>query len=166
MDDDETAFQRFVTTRWPALVRSAYLITVDLGIAEDCVQEALASVHPRWKRLADNPEPYVRKAVINAALYWRRRRRIREVPLESAVHPTVDLGSQQLGDIDHQLVAALRSLPPTMRAVVVLRYLEDRSEAETAHLLGCSTGSVKSASSRGMAKLRTALAATTEGAGK
>ncbi len=73
---------------------------------------------------------------------------------------------KQLGDIDHQLVAALRSLPPTMRAVVVLRYLEDRSEAETAHLLGCSTGSVKSASSRGMAKLRTALAATTEGAGK
>ncbi|GAB3249957.1 SigE family RNA polymerase sigma factor [Kineosporia babensis] len=163
--DDDADFRQFVTARWPALVQSAYLITVDLGIAEDCVQEALARVHSRWGRLRnDNPEPYVRKAVVNAALSWRRKRRIREVSLDSAVHPAVELGSHQLGEIDYQLVAALRSLPPTMRAVVVLRYLEDRSEAETAQLLGCSTGAVKSAASRGMAKLRTALAATTEGA--
>lgn len=158
MDDDEAAFVRFVTARWPALVQSAYLITVDRGIAEDCVQEALARVHLRWSRIAnDNPEPYVRKAVINRALSWRVRRRIREVPLDSAPTPVVEFRSEQLGDFDHRLLTALRSLPPLMRAAVVLRYLEDRSEGETAHLLGCSTGTVKSASSRGVAKLRAAM---------
>ncbi|GLY27729.1 SigE family RNA polymerase sigma factor [Kineosporia sp. NBRC 101731] len=155
--DDEAAFRQFVTARWPALVQSAYLITVDRGVAEDCVQEALTRVHRRWHRLGDdNPEPYVRKAVVNAALSWRRKRRIREVPLESAPAPAVGLGATE--PVDEQLVAALRSLPPQMRAAVVLRYLEDRSEAETAHLMGCSAGSVKSASSRGLAKLRAALA--------
>ncbi|GLY14978.1 DNA-directed RNA polymerase sigma-70 factor [Kineosporia sp. NBRC 101677] len=158
MDDDEAAFVRFVTARWPALVQSAYLITVDRGIAEDCVQEALARVHRRWGRIEqDNPEPYVRKAVINAALSWRVRRRIREVPLDAAPVPVVEFRSEQLGDFDHRLMNALRSLPPLMRAAVVLRYLEDRSEGETAHLLGCSPGTVKSASSRGVAKLRAAM---------
>lgn len=75
--DDDAGFRQFVTARWPALVQSAYLITVDRGIAEDCVQEALTRVHRRWHRLGDgNPEPYVRKAVVNAALSWRRKRRI------------------------------------------------------------------------------------------
>ena len=171
MDDDEAAFVRFVTARWPALVQTAYLITVDRGIAEDCVQEALAKVHRRWRRLGDdNPEPYVRKAVINTALSWRHKRRIREVPLESAPAPVVPFESASMADIDPRLVQALRSLPPLMRAAVVLRYLEDRSEAETAHLLGRSPGTVKSAASRGVAKLRAALTdstaatATTEGA--
>ncbi|MBT0767887.1 SigE family RNA polymerase sigma factor [Kineosporia sp. J2-2] len=159
MDDEEAAFRQFVTARWPALVQSAYLITVDRGIAEDCVQEALTSVHRRWHRLGDdNPEPYVRRAVVNAALSWRRKRRIREVPLDSAPAPSVRLESEE--PVDDQLIAALRSLPPLMRAVVVLRYLEDRSEAETAQLLGRSAGTVKSAASRGVAKLRTAMTIT------
>ncbi|GAB3261927.1 SigE family RNA polymerase sigma factor [Kineosporia babensis] len=160
--DDESGFRQFVNARWPALVQSAYLITLDRGIAEDCVQEALARVHRRWNRTAvmDNPEAYVRKAVVNAAFSWRRKRRVREVPLEHA-------GAQAAGepvtlsmlDADDQLVAALRSLPPQMRAAVVLRYVEDRSEMETAHLLGCTVGAVKSATSRGVSKLRVALGA-------
>src|SRR4051794_32257077 len=86
--EDDAGFRQFVTAHWPALVQSAYLITVDRGIAEDCVQEALTRVHRRWHRLGDgNPEPYVRKAVVNAALSWRRKRRIREVPLEEAPFP-------------------------------------------------------------------------------
>ncbi len=162
MEDDETAFVRFVSARWPALVQSAYLITVDRGIAEDCVQEALARVHRRWGRIArdGNPEPYVRKAVINTALSWRVRRRIREVPLDTAPPPVVEFRTEGLADFDHRLLAGLRSLPPLMRAAVVLRYLEDRSEGETAHLLGCSAGTVKSASSRGVAKLRAAMSET------
>lgn len=156
MDDDDESFRRFITARWPALVHSAYLITVDRQIAEDCVQEALTRVHRRWHRLGeDNPEPYVRKAVVNAALSWQRRRRIREVPLESAPAPATCEQPDVLED--ERLIAALRSLPPLMRAAVVLRYLEDRSEAETAQLLGCSVGTVKSAGSRGVAKLRAAL---------
>ena len=160
---DDEAFRQFVAARWPALVQSAYLITVDRGIAEDCVQEALAKVHQRRHHIRDeNPEPYVRKAVVNAALSWRRKRRIREVPLESAPAPALGY-EPELRTRNEQLITALRSLPPLMRAAVALRYLEDCSEAETARLIGCSTGTVKSASSRGVAKLRVALA-TTEGA--
>jgi RNA polymerase sigma-70 factor (sigma-E family) len=157
--DDETGFRQFVNARWPALVQSAYLITLDRGIAEDCVQEALTRVHRRWKRLGDdNPDAYVRKSVVNAALSWRRKRRLREVPLEHAGSPAAgETQVQWLLDADDQLVAALRSLPPQMRAAVVLRYLEDRSENETARLLGCSVGAVKSATSRGVARLRVAL---------
>ncbi|GAB3272048.1 SigE family RNA polymerase sigma factor [Kineosporia babensis] len=157
--NDEAGFRQFVNARWPALVQSAYLITLDRGIAEDCVQEALTRVHRRWKRVAvDNPEGYVRKAVVNAALSWRRKRRLREVPLEHAGSPTAgEQVSLSLAEADQELVRALRSLPPQMRAAVVLRYLEDRSEAETAHLLGCSVGAVKSATSRGVSRLRAAL---------
>jgi RNA polymerase sigma-70 factor (sigma-E family) len=158
MDDDEAAFRQYVTERWPALVRSAYLITVDRGIAEDCVQEALARVHQRWHHIqGDNPEPYVRRAVVNAALSWRRKRRIREVPLDSA--PAAGTWDPEPGQHNDRLIGALRSLPPLMRAAVALRYLEDCSEAETARLIGCSVGTVKSASSRGVAKLRAALTA-------
>lgn len=160
---DEEAFRQFVAARWPALVQSAYLITVDRGIAEDCVQEALVKVHQRWHTIRDdNPEPYVRKAVVNAALSWRRKRRIREVPLDSAPAPATGPEGEHLHR-NERLIGALRSLPPLMRAAVALRYLEDCSEAETARLIGCSVGTVKSASSRGVAKLRLALAKT-EGA--
>jgi len=131
---DDAAFREFVTTRWPALVGTAYLITLDRGIAEDCVQEALTTCHRRWSRLrADgNPGGYVHRSVINAALSWRRKRRIREVPLsESGELPVVLAAGGQIED-DDELHRALRSLPPRMRAVIVLRHLEDRSEGETA----------------------------------
>lgn len=165
MDDDETDFRAFVTTRWPSLVATAYLITTDRGLAEDCVQEALARVHRHWRRVRRDGKPaaYAHQAVVNAALSWRRRRRIREVPLTPAdrsvrsAPPPVD---QSVRSVDPELLAALRSLPPQMRAAVALRYLEDRSEAETARLLGISVGTVKSATSRGVARLRRALETT------
>ncbi len=164
MDDDEADFRQFVTLGWSSLVSTAYLITTDLGIAEDCVQDALVRVHRHWGRVRrdGNPAAYTRKAVVNAALSWRRRRRIGEVPFtpaqdaELAAAEPVD---QHLDDVDSRLLAALRSLPPRMRAAVALRYLEDRSEAETARLLGCSVGTVKSSASRGLTHLRTALEA-------
>jgi RNA polymerase sigma-70 factor (sigma-E family) len=162
MDDDEADFRVFVTARWPGLVATAYLITTDRGTAEDCVQEALTRVHRRWSRLRrdGNPDGYTHRAVVNAALSWRRKRRIREVPLspveESGPAATASV-DQNLSDADADLIAALRSLPPLMRAAVALRYLEDRSEAETARLLGCSVGTVKSSASRGVARLRAAL---------
>jgi RNA polymerase sigma-70 factor (sigma-E family) len=162
MDDD--GFRAFVNGRWSALVATAYLVTADRGVAEDCVQEALARVHRRWPRLRDegSPAAYAHRAVVNAALSWRRRRKIAEVPLPAGfdiVADDLDPGAA----VDPVLLAALRSLPPRMRAAVVLRYLEDRSEAETAQILGCSVGTVKSATSRGVARLRQALAATAPG---
>jgi RNA polymerase sigma-70 factor (sigma-E family) len=162
MDDDEADFREFVTLRWSSLVTTAYLITTDRGIAEDCVQEAMARVHRHWRsvRRDGKPAAYARQSVVNAALSWRRRRRIREVPLtpvDHAVRPAPEPVDQGVQGIDPTLLAALRSLPPQMRAAVALRYLEDRSEAETAVLLGVSVGAVKSSTSRGVARLRTAL---------
>jgi RNA polymerase sigma-70 factor (sigma-E family) len=138
------------------------LITTDRGIAEDCVQEAMTRVHRHWRRVRRDGKPaaYAHQAVVNAALSWRRRRRIREVPLTPVDHATraaIEEVGQGIDDVDSTLLAALRSLPPQMRAAVALRYLEDRSEAETARLLGCSVGTVKSATSRGVARLRSAL---------
>ena len=156
MPDDDDGFRAFVSMRWPSLVATAYLITADRGVAEDCVQEALARVHRRWGRVRDgSPVAYAHRSVVNAALSWRRRRRVAEVPLDAGF----DRAAAERGDdgVDPALLAALRSLPPRMRAAVVLRYLEDRSETDTAELLGCSVGTVKSASYRGVARLRAAL---------
>lgn len=154
MGGDDGGFRDFVESRWPGLVATAYLVTADRGLAEDCVQEALTRVHGRWRALQGdgNPEAYARRSVLNAALSWRRRRRIAEVPLRAAADPPApaDPGAR----LDAELIRALRALPPRMRAVVVLRYVEDRSEAETADLLGCSTGTVKSSGHRGLARLR------------
>jgi RNA polymerase sigma-70 factor (sigma-E family) len=165
MDDDEADFRAFVSTRWSALVSTAYLITTDRGIAEDCVQDAMARVHRHWRRVRQdgNPAAYAHQAVVNAALSWRRRRRIREVPLspiDQSGRAAAEQVDQSISGVDPALLTALRSLPPQMRAAVALRYLEDRSEAETARLLGCSVGTVKSSTSRGVARLRTALAAS------
>jgi RNA polymerase sigma-70 factor (sigma-E family) len=158
VEDDD--FRAFVNARWPALVATAYLVTADRGVAEDCTQEALAKVHRRWARVRDgSPAGYAHRAVVNAALSWRRRRRVAEVPLAPGFDRPAAGGDPD--GVDPVLVAALRSLPPRMRAVVVLRYLEDLSEAETADLLGCSVGTVKSAGHRGVARLREALTAGT-----
>jgi RNA polymerase sigma-70 factor (sigma-E family) len=163
VDDDD--FRAFVDARWPALVATAYLVTADRGIAEDCAQEALARVHRRWRRLQAEgaPAAYARRAVMNAALSWRRRRRVAEIPLPPDLDQLVPQAAVLAGDpgeeLDPALVAALRSLPPRMRAAVVLRHVEDLSEAETARVLGCSVGNVKSATHRGLARLRVALGA-------
>lgn len=158
MDTDDGGFRGFVETRWHCLVATAYLVTADRGLAENCVQEALARVHHRWRSLErnGNPEAYARRAVINAALSWRRRRRVVEVPLLTAADPPAP--AEPSTRLDAELIRALRTLPPRMRAVVVLRYVEDRSEAETAEALGCSIGAVKSAGHRGLARLRQHLA--------
>jgi RNA polymerase sigma-70 factor (sigma-E family) len=167
----DEGFRVFVVARWPSLVTTAYLVTGDTGTAEDCVQEALTRVHRHWRRLRldGDPEAYARRAVVNAALSWRRRRRVIEVPLAAAGEPRARPEPEQT--LDAQLIAALRLLPPRMRAAVVLRYVEDRSEAETAELLSCSTGNVKSTAHRGLARLRRNLesassAATMQHAGR
>jgi RNA polymerase sigma-70 factor (sigma-E family) len=155
--EDDEAFRDFVHTRRRSLVGTAWLVTADRHIAEDCVQDALVGVHRHWARLRrdGNPEAYARRAAINSALSWRRRRRIAEVPVENL--PDIREAAARDDALDPDLVAALRSLPPRMRAVVALRFVEDRSEAETADLLGCSLGTVKSSTHRGLAKLRAAL---------
>ncbi len=156
--EDEQRFRDFVLAQWGPLTRMAYLLTGDQGTAEDLVQSALEKTHRRWGNIVrkDAPGVYVRRVMVNTAVSWRRRRRTVEVPLlDTDAIAAPDAYHQ--AENRHQLLGALRRLPPRMRAVLVLRYFEDLSEADIARILGCSTGTVKSQASRGLARLRADL---------
>lgn len=155
----DDGFREFVERQWGPLLRTAYLLTGDRGHAEDLVQAALEKTHRKWDRVSamEAPVAYVRRAMVNTATSWRRRRRVSEVPLLASDGPSED--PYTTVDQRHQVLAALRRLPPRMRAVLVLRYFEDLGEAEIADALGCSAGSVKSQASRGLNRLREQLAA-------
>ncbi|MCX4472445.1 RNA polymerase sigma-E factor [Micromonospora sp. MW-13] len=157
--EDDEQFRLFVQRQWGPLLRTAYLLTGDRGTAEDLAQSALEKTHRRWGRVLrrDAPEVYVRRVMVNTAISWRRRRRPLEVPLlTSDSAPTPDAYAQV--EQRQLLLTALRRLPPRTQAVLVLRYFEDLSEADTARVLGCSIGSVKSQASRGLARLRVEFA--------
>jgi RNA polymerase sigma-70 factor (sigma-E family) len=154
--DDDEPFRTFVQQQWGPLVRAAYLITGDRGTAEDLVQSALEKTHRHWSRIrrTDAPEVYVRRVMVNTATSWRRRRRPAEVQLLDSDVAEVDHDPLLRVEARQQILAGLRRLPPRTRAVLVLRYFEDRSEADIAQILNCSVGSVKSQASRGLARLR------------
>jgi RNA polymerase sigma-70 factor (sigma-E family) len=150
----EPEFEEFVTVRGPRLLRVAWLLTGDAHLAEDLLQTVLAKVWPRWERIAgDSPEAYVRKAMVNTFASWWQRRWRGEVPYE--VLPDVAAADVfDAVDLEHSLAAAIRLLPPRQRAVVVLRYFEDLSVEETAEVLGCRSGTVKSQAAKALATLR------------
>ncbi|WP_405063555.1 SigE family RNA polymerase sigma factor [Kribbella sp. NBC_01505] len=159
-DDDFTAF---VLARSGRLVHFARMLCGDAGLAEDLVQNALEKAYLRWDRieLAD-PFAYVRQAVVNQHLSWVRRRPWRERPAGATAEldllvldtPVAD----QSGAVDRRLTvgAALATLSRRERAIVVLRYVEDLTERETAAVLGIAVGTVKSANARALDKLRAA----------
>jgi RNA polymerase sigma-70 factor (sigma-E family) len=155
---DDDAFREFVTARWSALVRTAYLLTGDHGRAEDLVQSALERVHRQWRRVERKhaPEAYTRRVMINLAISGSRRHRFRETSLANAPEPVSRDAAYGIAERD-EVWQALLKLPPRMRAVLVLRHFEDLSEAEVARLLGCGLGTVKSQSSRGLDRLRELL---------
>jgi RNA polymerase sigma-70 factor (sigma-E family) len=150
---DRAEFDAFVTQRGQALLRTAYLLTGDWGTAEDLLQTALAKSWFAWSRIDGPPEPYVRRVIATTyATWWRRRWRTER--------PTAELPEQYgpdqtaaVNDRD-ELWRALTALPRRQRAVLVLRYFEDLSEAETAAALGVTVGTVKSQSSKALAALR------------
>lgn len=160
--DHEAAVRELVEARWPALVRFGVLLTGDVGHAEDLVQSALEKCWRRWPHVdVDSPERYVKAAMANLSASRWRKRRVREVALDDAADgPTRD-GAQEQVLLRDELWRELHQLPPRMRAVVVLRWVEDLSEAQTAAALGCSVGSVKSQSSRALGRLRGQLQGTT-----
>jgi RNA polymerase sigma-70 factor (sigma-E family) len=148
-------FAEFVAQRSAGLLRSAWLLTGDAGRAEDLLQTALAAAWPRWSRISDgNPEAYVRRILFSTFLSWRRRRWRFEVP--SAAPPEVGARDDVAGESAERdaVRRALAGLTRQQRAVVVLRYVEDLSVAETAQLLGCSTGNVRVQASKALAALR------------
>src|SRR5262245_51481021 len=154
MDRSRDGFTAWATSRQQALLRGAYLMTGDLGRAEDLVQEALVKVATRWQRLADgNPEGYARQVIYrdNVSL-WRRRRH--DVVVSVVPDRAVPVAEDDAGERRLMVAAALAQLPPRQRAVLVLRYLEDLTEAQTAEVLGVTVGTVKSQASAALARMR------------
>ena len=151
--DDFDDFVRGSATR---LLRTAVLLTGDRAAAEDLVQEAYERIYVHWPRIRTGaPEAYARKTLTNlVANRWRtRRRRPAEVALvENYDQPQPD-GSEAYA-VRQQLLRALQDLPPRQRAAIVLRYYDDLTEAQTAEILGCSVGTVKSQTSRALDRLR------------
>ena len=150
--DRRVDFEEFVAARSDGLLRTAYLLTRDHGLAEDLVQTALAKAWSAWSRIDGDPEPYVRKVLVNTYASWWRRKWNGETPHEDVQETGVGSGDDP--DSRTDLWAALGRLPKRQRAVVVLRFFEDLSEAETARVLECSAGTVKSQTSKALAKLR------------
>lgn len=154
------SFDAFVEASSDRLLRTAYLLCGDRGHAEDLVQTALMRTARHWGAAQDQPGAYARRVVVNLAKdRWRSLgRRPAELPLEVDV-----AGPAGEGLLDRDaLVRAAQQLPPGQRAVLVLRYFEDLSVEDTAACLGCSTGTVKSQTSRALENLRSALAPTQE----
>lgn len=150
---DRPEFAAFVAARWPALLRTAFLLTGDWASGEDLLQSTLEQCWPRWNRLKGNPEPYVRKAMLRVFLTSRRRWWIGEVPTVQLPEVAVDDATGVVDERD-RVWRALQRLPRRQRAVVVLRYFDDLAENETAEVLGISVGTVKSQTSKALASLR------------
>jgi RNA polymerase sigma-70 factor (sigma-E family) len=149
-------FRDFVVLRSPALVRSACLLTGDEGEAEDLVQTALAKAWVRWPRIVrqDAPEVYVRRVMLSTFLTWTRRRWRGEISVATLPERADPRDAFTNADVRRAVYAALRQLPPRQRAVIVLRYFDDLTAAQTADALGCSVGTVKSQCAKALAKLR------------
>ena len=150
---DRSGFDEFVATRSAALLRTAYLLTGDHGLAEDLLQTALAKCWFAWGRIDGPPEPYVRRTLVTTYATWWRRKWRGERPSGSLPDRPDPSGTATVEDRD-ALWRALGTLPRRQRAVVVLRYYEDLSEADTSVALGISTGTVKSQAAKALAALR------------
>jgi RNA polymerase sigma-70 factor (sigma-E family) len=150
-------FTEFVVARSPSLIRLAYVLTSDQGAAEDLLQSALIKAAAHWGRIRTSPEGYVRRIMYREQVgRWRHRARrpetvMAQVPDQAAADPAVSLEARLT------LQDALRTLPPGKRAVLALRYLEDRSESQVAEILGCSVGTVRSQTHKAITELRSVL---------
>jgi RNA polymerase sigma-70 factor (sigma-E family) len=152
--DAPPSFTEYVRARYGELLRFAHVLTGEPYLAADLVQDALERVGISWRRIErqDDPEGYVRRIIVNRYL-----NRFRSLRRERLVATVPDVGYQPAEPADGAMWQLLATLPPRQRAVLVLRYYADLSEAEIANVLGCSVGTVKSNASRAMAKLRTCL---------
>lgn len=152
-------FDQFATDRIDRLLRFATALTCDPYLAQDVVQEVLVRVQHRWARIGPMQarDQYVRRMIINEYLSWRRRKAARTV---AATHSTLDAIGTPTADPASSYAErdAMRTqiarLPRKQRAALMLRYYEDRTDAEIAELLGCSAGTVRSHISRALSTLR------------
>ncbi len=153
--EQDADFADFVHASWPGLYRTAHLLLGDHGLAEDLTQTALAKTYVAWARVRERQAAYAyaRTTLVNTATSWFRRRSWRnELPHEDVGR---DLTGRTPDPSDRPAVLdALAALPPRQRAVVVLRFYDDLSVAQTADALGCAPGTVKSQTSAALARLR------------
>lgn len=156
MVSEPDGFRDFVVERSPALVRSAWLLTGSEANAQDLVQTALAKTWVRWGRVTrqDAPEAYVRRVMLSTYLTWRRRRWRDEVAAGRLPERADARDVFAEADVRQSVSEALHLLPRRQRAVVVLRFFDDLTEAQAADALGCSVGTVKSQTAKALAKLR------------
>jgi len=147
------AFTDFVDSRSPVLWRAAWLLTGDAVLAEDLLQTALARTWPHFEKVSETGsfEAYVRRTLFNTYASWWQRKWRGETPTGTLPEPAVRAHDH---DLTLDVRRALGQLSRQQRAVVVLRYFEDLTEAEVAVELGCSVGSVKTHHARALAKLR------------
>ncbi|MEU7987664.1 SigE family RNA polymerase sigma factor [Streptosporangium canum] len=162
---DRADFERYVEQRSARLLRTAYLLCRDWATAEDLLQTALAKAWSAWRRVGDNPDPYVYRILTNAHASWWRRRWRAEVPTEDLPDAA---GENRTDEVEAREAVrhALAGLPDRQRAVIVLRYFADLPDPRIAEILGCSVATVRSQASRALAKLRVdpaAVAAITTG---
>ena len=154
---DEDRFTDFVGAHSASLFRTAYLMTGDYQRAEDILQTALVRIYQRWTRIdaMDHPVGYAHRVVVSQAASWWRRRSSHEAPMQLSDEPAWNGRVEDIAEHDRVWQAVL-SLPRRQRAVTVLRYYEDLTEAQIAETLGISPGTVKShshAASRRLAEL-------------
>ena len=154
LTDEE--FAEFVHASWPGLYRTAYLMLGDHQLAEDLVQTALSKTYASWHQVREPAAApaYARVVLANTAASWFRRRGWRN---ERPTEVLPDSGVEHDPSTRTTLVAALATLAPRQRAVVVLRYYDDLSVREVAHALDISEGTVKSQTSDALARLRAEL---------
>lgn len=154
-DRDDEEVTAFVRAKYVPLLRTAYLLCGDRGKAEDLVQTALAKTVVAWPRLqrSEGVDHYVQRILVNTFISFQRRRSWWEHPLGRFAEGRA---RDEYGRVEQRdwLRRALDGLPARQRAAVVLRFYEDLSEQDTAAVLGCSVGTVKSLSSRGLQTLR------------
>jgi RNA polymerase sigma-70 factor (ECF subfamily) len=160
----DSEYADFVRARGTALLRTAHLLTTNPAQAEDLLQVSLTKTYLAWTRLRDPAaaEAYTRRVLANASISWWRQKRNRlEQPTEVLPDAGVEHPASALAERD-AMMGALRQLSPQQRAVLVLRFYEDQSEAQIAATLGLSAGTVKSHASRGLARLRVLLGESNE----
>ncbi|GAA1355359.1 SigE family RNA polymerase sigma factor [Saccharothrix algeriensis] len=160
---DEQEFAEYFAARREAVRRTAFLLCGDWHRADDLAQTAFVALHRRWRKVRDKQalDAYVRRTLVRAVIDesrrpWRRERFVDEVPET----PSRDAEVADSVVTREALVAGLKRVPPRQRAVLVLRFLEGLDVSAAAEALGCSEGTVKSQTSRGLEALREALGDT------
>lgn len=162
---DEQEFAEYFVARQQAVRRTAYLLCGDWHRADDLAQTAFVALHRHWRKVRDKGalDAYVRRTVVRAVIDesrrpWRRERPVQDmatVPAPAAQVATPDTGERVA--TKEALLEGLRRVPPRQRAVLVLRFLEGLDVSGVAEALGCSEGTVKSQTARGLDALRAAL---------